>query len=59
MNNDEIHHITEIPYLDKINHIIDIIHMNEIHFLTLEIPHLRFRPLIKLMIFINEIFYTN
>ena len=57
-NIDEIHHITKVPYFDEINQIVEINHMNEIHFLADEIHHLRVKSPKKLMITI-KFFYTK
>ena len=43
-NIDEIHHIPKVPYLDEINHNVEITRMNEMHCLADEIHHLWFRP---------------
>ena len=58
-NIDEIHHIPKVPYLDVINHNVEITRMNEMHCLADEIHHLWFRPLIRSIITVKFLTQTQ
>ena len=58
-NIDEIHHIPKVPYLDEINHNVEITRMNEMHCLADEIHHLWFRPLIRSIITVKFLTQTQ
>ena len=58
-NIDEIHHLPKVPYLDEINHNVEITRMNEMHCLADEIHHLWFRPLIRSIITVKFLTQTQ